>query len=133
MLSVAKNNHLKVVKFLISEGADSAVQDNEGDNVFLIAAKNGYLKIIDFFAHDMKNKKIDLSTIKDANNNTLLHLAATNDHIKLIKYLVYFHNFDLEAKNKDGNTPSTRLKKHIIILSLQQRRRHRIMCLISKA
>lgn len=105
LLSAAKNNHLKVVKFLISEGADSAVQDNEGDNVFLIAAKNGYLKIIDFFAHDMKNKKIDLSTIKDANNNTLLHLAAANDHIKLLKYLVYFHDFDLEAKNNDGNTP----------------------------
>ncbi len=102
LLSAAKNNHSKIVKFLVSEGADSAAQDNEGDNIFLIAAKNGSLKIIDFFA---SNKKIDLSTIKDNDGNTLLHLAVLNNHLKLIKHLVHFRNINLEEKNNDGNTP----------------------------
>ncbi len=102
LLSAAQNNHFKVVKFLISKGADSAAQDNEGDNIFLIAAKNGYLNIIDYFARE---KRIDLSTIKDGDGNTLLHLAVENDHIKLVKYLFYFGKFNLEEKNNDGNTP----------------------------
>lgn len=110
LLSAAKNNHLTIVKFLILKGADIAVHDNEGNNIFMIAAKNGYLKIIDYIA---RQKKIDLSTIKDKNNNTLLHLAVlhyhdlgdSTDHLKLIKYLFYFQRLDLEAKNNDGITP----------------------------
>ncbi|WP_342228036.1 ankyrin repeat domain-containing protein [Rickettsiella endosymbiont of Rhagonycha lignosa] len=110
MLSAAKNNHLNIVKFFVIKGADIAVHDNEGNNIFMIAAKNGYLKIIDYIAHE---KEIDLSTIKDKNNNTLLHLAVlhyhdldnSNDLLKLIKYLFYFRKLDLEEKNDDGNTP----------------------------
>lgn len=110
LLSAVKNNHLNIVKFLVIKGADIAVHDNEGNNIFMIAAKNGYLKIIDYMAHE---KEIDLSTIKDKNNNTLLHLAVlhyhdvdnSNEHLKLIKYLFYFRKLDLEEKNDDGNTP----------------------------
>lgn len=47
---------------------------------------------------------MDLSTIKNNDNNTLLHLAVGNGHIKLVKYLFYFQNLDLEAKNNDRNT-----------------------------
>lgn len=110
LLSAAKNDRFKVVKLLVSKGADIEAQDNQGDNIFLLATKNGYLKIIDFFSFE---KKVDLSIIKDKNNNTLLHLAVlhyhdladSNDHLKLIKYLFHFRNLNLEEKNNDGNTP----------------------------
>ena len=110
LLSAAQNNHLQVMKFLISKGANIAAQDNNGDNIFIIAIRNANIKIIDFLAME---KNIDLSTIKDKNNNTLLHLAVLhyhdlddpNDQLKLIKYLFYFRKLDLEVKNNNGDTP----------------------------
>lgn len=110
LLSAAKNDRLKVVKLLVSKGANIAAQDNNGDNIFMIATKKAYVKIIDYFAFE---KKVDLSAIKDKNNNTLLHLAVlhyhdlgdSKDHLKLIKYLFHFRNLNLEEKNNDGNTP----------------------------
>ncbi len=75
------------------------------DSVFTISAKKGYLEIIHYFVHD---KKIDISTIKDDNNNTLLHLAAKNNKTVLAGYLTGYlisKGADIEAKNNDGETP----------------------------
>ena len=51
-------------------------------------------------------------TISDYDGRTLLHLAASEGHLKIVKYLLKRHVVDVYCQDRWGGTPITDAEKH---------------------
>jgi len=89
----ARMGHLKIVKELIKAGA--ILRSGIGD--LQIAAMMGDLE-------KLRNTENGGLTVKDEFGNTLLHYAAANGQIEVVKFLVE-NGLDVNVKNKYGLTP----------------------------
>lgn len=77
-LSVAsKNGHLKLVKYLVSQGA--RVRDYDS-YALAVASGGGYLDVVKYL--------IDAGAEVTADDNYAVRLACRNDHLEVVKYLV---------------------------------------------
>lgn len=68
--------------------------------VLLDAAISGHLAILNY----AKEKNFDFN-LKDAQQNTALHLAVKNNHIECVRFLLGLETVHVDAKNKYGETP----------------------------
>lgn len=67
----------------------------------MIAAEYGELRVIEEIAQGLK---IDINAISDQNERSALHLAASNDHIHIVKFLLE-HGADYTLADSQGRTP----------------------------
>lgn len=103
-LAVARNSP-EVVAHLLEKGADVTLKDNKGNTLayYLMDAfrpeqPEGFERKMEL----LMNKGLDITAMQ-ANGNTLLHLAAQNNDLPLMKKLESF-DFNMDKKNNDGNT-----------------------------
>ena len=88
----------KIVKMLLSAGANPNVQDNDGDTPLLLAAREGHNNIVKILI----NENADLD-IKNNNGDTALALASYRNHQEIAKLLLETQaNPNIQAK--DGST-----------------------------
>lgn len=100
------NNSVDVVDFLLSQNADVAVKDVNGNDLSVYLMQT-YAEDKD----DMFNQKLAL--LKNhgfvfgrpqSNGNTLYHLALDKNDLPTLKFIQQFHP-DVNAANKEGITP----------------------------
>ena len=100
-----KNNTKDVVSFLIEKGADLKFKDQKGNNIVYYLVE-GYstrneTKFIEKL-NLLNENDVDFST-PQKNGNTLYHLAAEKQSLKLLE-LAASYKLDVNAKNEEGNT-----------------------------
>jgi ankyrin repeat protein len=80
----AANNHVGVVKLLLSHKAKLDIRDNKGWTAFLYAARNGHADVL----KALKEKKQDMNETTTKSGWTGLHLAAEMGRVNAVKFLV---------------------------------------------
>ena len=95
-----QNGHLNLCKTLIDKHKfDIRVTDNEGWAALHFSAENGCYELFRYFA--ALGTDINLKTNQD---QTCLHIAALNGHIKLCKTLIDKYMFDVHVADNKGWT-----------------------------
>ncbi|MBF8150064.1 ankyrin repeat domain-containing protein [Winogradskyella sp. F6397] len=101
-----KGNATNTVAYLLEEGAKSNSIDSDGNNLvyYVINSyseknKEEFTKKLDL----LKSHGLDLTAVQK-NGNNWFHLTVEKNSISLLKLALEF-NQDINAKNKDGNTP----------------------------
>jgi len=100
-----KGNTPEVVDFLIQKGANVNTVDAKGNTLAYYLLNNFNKKSTETFESKLKLLRangLDLSTAQH-NGNSLLHLAAKENNMALLKRLEEF-NMDINQKNDEGNT-----------------------------
>lgn len=94
--------HLKVVRYLVSKGADVQAKDGKGAYVLHYAASGGDVNIVEHLLD--QGAKIDVT---DRHGFTILHVTARFNKLKLAKYIIgrTDANSILSKKSNIGNTP----------------------------
>nr|WP_246198629.1 ankyrin repeat domain-containing protein [Wolbachia endosymbiont of Ctenocephalides felis wCfeJ] len=121
----SQNDHLEAVKYLIKKGASLKAKNKYGKTPLDLALQKNYISIIEFLKKTQLDldeellatvKGDDLNRVKalvsqgasleakDNSNNTPLHNACNNGHVKVVEYLIQ-EGASLKAKNKDGEAP----------------------------
>ncbi|MFP3032786.1 MAG: ankyrin repeat domain-containing protein, partial [Wolbachia sp.] len=121
----SQNDHLRVVKYLIEKEASLKAKNKDGETPLGLAVQKNYIDIIEFLKKTQLDldkellatvKGDDLNRVKalvsqgasleakDNSNNTPLHNACNNGHVKVVEYLIQ-EGASLKAKNKDGEAP----------------------------
>jgi ankyrin repeat protein len=103
--SIERRELVKLIKFLIEEGADLNALDGFGDTPFLNCARNGETGLCKFLVE----RGADPS-IKRNDGGTALHAAAQSVHVDVFRYLVEECGLDIDAEYLDVELrPSTPL------------------------
>jgi ankyrin repeat protein len=105
-LTYAMRNSFEVVEFLIQQGADVSVIDQDENHLGFHLFKtynpqNEKLFVDKLELLEKQGLKVDQTTKK---GKTLLHLAAEEGSQRMIEVLVGRYKIDLEAKNQNGLT-----------------------------
>ena len=138
--------HTEVVKYLISEcNCDPMTVNNDGDTVLHYAAKKGLLKVLKFIINhhhcnlmatnkwgetilhcSVRHVKVvkylviecnfDPMTLINDDGDTVLHYAAKNGLLDLLKVMINHHNCNLMATNRWGKTILHWAVKHIEVV-----------------
>jgi ankyrin repeat protein len=110
------------VAFLVDHGALLDVYDNNGSTPLLDSLRYDVPTVTDFLlrrgANPLAQKK---------NDDTLLHVAAANSGIKLLKMLERHHlqGLNVDSKNTSGNTPRDLIlrrndESHMLVVTFDQ-------------
>ncbi|WP_341812896.1 ankyrin repeat domain-containing protein [Wolbachia endosymbiont (group A) of Cephus spinipes] len=110
-------NRLSVVKLLLDRGASVNVTDMNSQTPLGLATKGNMIEILKKAELDqgllINARGGNLDKVKDliaqganleTNDNTALHNACSNGHLKVVEYLID-KGASLKAKNKDGKIP----------------------------
>ena len=105
LTNAVERNSADVVTFLIKKGADINTLDKDGNTLSYNLINSFDDRNIDAFETKLKVlEKNGLVINKPQNSgNTLLHIAANENNLALLKRLASF-NIDVNAKNKEGIT-----------------------------
>ena len=88
---------LGIMKYLLDNGADPYIEDDNGKNSFLWACGSGNVEVIKMLA------EFDSNLVYSKNNYDVngLHCAAMYENVEVFEYLV--NTFDINSKDKYGN------------------------------
>jgi len=129
--AAASNGKLNVVEYLIEEKkVNLEVQDKDGNTSLSLAARGGHLDVVEYLVEKGANLSVtnksgntpmyeamsfDIvkyfaekgANINAVNKNgfTLLHVAAANGNLDVVKYLIEEKGTNIDAKDKNGNSP----------------------------
>ena len=103
LLNSASNGNLTQFKEALDKRAQIRVKDYTGMNALLLASKEGYWPIIEYWLE----KGLKTNHVCE-NGNNALHYAASNGHIALAKKLMKSEKL-LNGKNNKEQTPSDRV------------------------
>ncbi|RRQ49093.1 ankyrin repeat domain-containing protein [Maribacter algicola] len=105
LMMAVESNEAEIVDFLLKKGADVASRDNDGNSIAYYLIHNYNPKNSDSF--DRKWNLLQEAGLtmngKQGNGNTLLHLAAKDNNLELLKRLENLA-IDINEKNEDGVT-----------------------------
>lgn len=100
-----RRNKPEVVQFLLDQGADIHTLDKKGNTLAFYLIPTFTAKKPEAFETKLRllqDKGLDLTQVQH-DGNTLLHLAAQENQLALLKRLLSF-GIDINLKNRDGNT-----------------------------
>ena len=101
LLHVAvSNDHIDIVKYLVSQGADVDSQDSEGDTPLHLAASSGLLEIAKYLV----SKGANVNARNTSFQETPLNRTTYYGYIDMVKLLVT-HGADVNARAKDKSAP----------------------------
>lgn len=86
ILYASHNDHIELVKLLVSNKANVHEVDFDNDTVLTSPAKNGYYEIVEYF---LENHQMDVN-FRNKDNNSALDLAKRNGHGGIVSLLEKF-------------------------------------------
>ncbi|KAK7074366.1 hypothetical protein SK128_009451 [Halocaridina rubra] len=110
----AENSHSMTVKVFVEAGFNVNCKDAFDRTIFHYAAGNGQLSVIKDAFDNVKNSAFsgvfntnEHLLAKDKSGNTLLHLAAFEGHLEIVRYILECNGnlAVVAAVNKDTDTP----------------------------
>jgi ankyrin repeat protein len=90
----------KIIKILISAGADINSKDEEGCSIYLKACEKGRLDLLDYL---LNNESINFNINEISQSGSGLHMAIIGDKEDVVAYLLD-RNIDVSLKDSNGNT-----------------------------
>ncbi|KAL6602306.1 ankyrin [Neocallimastix sp. 'constans'] len=105
---VTKYNRVKIVKYLVNNGAYINRKDQDGNTSLLIASKEGFDEIVKFLVD--KNAKVNKF------NNvgcTSLMCASQEGHLSIVQYLLS-HGADINMKSKNIYNKNDDIKQNVL-------------------
>ncbi|XP_046348408.2 ankyrin-1-like [Haliotis rufescens] len=135
LILAAESGRKDVFDFLLGEGCDLSLDNEEEDTVFHAACRGGHVDMVEYvlsrFTFDINKrgkykgrtalmmavekgnmKVFDLLLTKqcdvfvvDEDNDNILHVACMGGHAEMVKYIVSKGYFDINCKGKHGRTP----------------------------
>ncbi|CAG9331736.1 unnamed protein product [Blepharisma stoltei] len=90
---------VEVIRWLLIAGVQSNVVDSYGRSPILVASAVGNQEIIQLLVAHRSNL-----AARDYYGNTILHIAAANAHIHLVKYFIEELRVHYSLRNKKGQT-----------------------------
>jgi ankyrin repeat protein len=85
---------------------DATMCFSDIDDVFIDAAKAGFMNILERLVDSPVGHKNSWKTLKDSTTGmTALHYAARNGYDAVVTFLVQTLNVEVDLEDKDGNTP----------------------------
>ena len=94
----AQDGYFEMVRFLVEDGADIHIRDENGWTALMWAAEGGHLEIVKFLVG--RDAKVNARNNSDW---TALMQAARGGHLDVVCFLVE-NGADIHIKNKDGET-----------------------------
>ena len=90
---------LGIMKYLLDNGADPYIEDDNGKNSFLWACGSGNVEVIKMLA------EFDSNLVYSKNNYDVngLHMAALYDNVEVFEYLVNDLGIDINSTDEDGD------------------------------
>lgn len=114
----------RLANLLLENGADPNEENDDNWCPLHIAAKKGIYEAIKFVldynrACYFNKKKIPFNLIKKGSqdNNTIMHLAAVNQHINIVELLL-LNGYDIFIVNADNKRPLNICQKNSTIAKL---------------
>ena len=101
LMWAAQDGYLALVRFLVSEGADIHMRDENGWTALMKAAVGGHLALVRFLV----SEGADIH-VRDENGWTALMWAAVGGHLAVVRFLVDC-GADVNARNESGDTALT--------------------------
>nr|WP_223158783.1 ankyrin repeat domain-containing protein [Wolbachia endosymbiont of Pentalonia nigronervosa] len=83
----AWKGHVNTAKFLVERGANINAKDNISNTPIILGAWHGQLDIVTYFISD-ENVNVNTRDGKGNDGRTILHYAAQNDKLEVVKFLV---------------------------------------------
>ncbi|KAJ5069941.1 ankyrin repeat and socs box protein [Anaeramoeba ignava] len=96
----AQHGHLKSLQILCSFGADLSIEDKNSDTPFTLAALNKQKEIIKWILRTRE------SVYQSQSKQSLIHLFVNSNDFDMLKLLLSSSRFDVNVKDKDGNSPA---------------------------
>lgn len=93
-----RNRNLEVAKKCIEEGMDPNIKNNDGLTPLHIAAKSGYVELMEYLINDLT------LNVRTNEGNTALYLAILHGHKEASRLLLQ-HGADIHIKGSDGFLP----------------------------
>ena len=87
------------MKYLLDNGADPYIEDDNGKNSFLWACSSGNVDVIKMLVNFDSNL-VNSQNMYDANG---LHMAALYDNVEVFEYLVNDLGIDINSTDEDGD------------------------------
>jgi serine/threonine-protein phosphatase 6 regulatory ankyrin repeat subunit B len=94
----SKNDHIEVIKCLLTEGVDMNVQANNGLTALMLASGNGHLEVVKCLLVE----GVDIN-VQTNDGLTALMLASGNGHLEVVKCLLV-EGVDINVQTNDGLT-----------------------------
>ena len=120
-------NCLLVIQFLLEQGADKDIVDNDGASPLLIASQEGHLAVVQYFVEEL-GVDVNKATSEANGRYTPLHLAVQQGHIHVAVCLMERGMADLNARSSDGQRPidfaATEEMRQAIVNEEKRRRDH---------
>ena len=105
MIQASRNGHLKIVQYLLVNGADIDGVNSYGNTALMWATLKGHTSIVEFLLE--KGAKINLQSIS---NRTALHYAVDGNKLDIVKILIH-NGANQDLKDENGKTPLDWAKK----------------------
>jgi len=105
LLHAAASGHIRILRFLISKGANIRSIDSQGTTALMEAASGGHVEIMDL----LLNLGVELNT-QDAGGFSALMYAAFNDRRNSVAWLLS-RGASKTSTNRSGETASVIAKK----------------------
>ncbi|XP_046557457.1 fibronectin type 3 and ankyrin repeat domains 1 protein-like [Haliotis rubra] len=134
VMMAALKGHRKVFYFLVREGADVSLVDDDGENILHVACIGGHVDMVKYVlsqkvadinssgqygstsvmvAANMGHREVfdvlvsegaDVSLVDD-NRNNILHVACIGGHVDMVKYVLSQKVADINSRGQYGRTP----------------------------
>lgn len=95
------NADFEKIEEFFNNGTDINQSDENGRNSIYYAIFSENLDILKWVI----GKGADINYVCPIDGNSLLHLAAGEGRLDMVQYLIREHHFDVNALNRDGETP----------------------------
>ena len=93
---------LKIVKYLLDNGADINAKDDSNVTALIGASSSGHLEIVQYLVEIEKDEKVDIDA-KDNDGWTALMWASRIGNLGMVDCLIK-NNAKVNIENKDGQT-----------------------------
>ena len=103
LMRTCYNGHVNVATYLVEQGANIHLQDEDGDTCLHYAAEGGHVEVVSKLLAVGAKENQDCVNARNHSGSTLLMITCYFGHVNVATYLVE-HGANIHLQDKDGDT-----------------------------